>query len=237
MSLPTMIDVAAHAPARADRHAEPTVVPSPADRIAPIKIILFPARLFLALGWIRAGVEKLISADWWNGTELQGFLAEYSPDMLPFLRPLSESVGTTTAVGLSAVVLLAELMIGFCLVTARGIGKALVAASLLNLAFVALGAVTPSAFYLVLQLTLLLALVAERPAPPLPWLVGAIVGCLGIAASSAPFVRTLHPHEVIEDPAMMLVTLSLLIAATAFVAAVDRRPHGSRGSDPAGESL
>ena len=117
---------------------------------------------------------------------------------------------------------LAELVIGVCLLTGRRLGSALLAATALNAAFVALGAVTPSAFYLVIQMTLLMGLYVRRPRPwPLveKFTIGA---SLVAAAALLPFIRTLHPHEVIEDPAIMLATLCALVAATLTIARVDR---------------
>jgi uncharacterized membrane protein YphA (DoxX/SURF4 family) len=209
---------------------QPHETPTKPHRISPARIALFPARTFLALGWIRAGVEKLIDTNWWDGTYLRSFLDDKQDTMLPFLTPATDIIGARTAVLVSFIVLILELAIGVCLITGRRLPHALAFATALNLAFVALGAVTPSAFYLVLQMTLLFALYLRRPDPS-PWRERIAIG-LSLAAATAltPFIRTIHPHEVIQDPAIMLATLAILTAATLTVVIVEGADdrHGYR---------
>jgi|GEM_PF-4560722 len=82
--------------------------------------------------------------------------------MLLFMATFSDQIGTRLAIAISAVVLLIEVTIGACLVTGRHLRLALRTAWVLNVLFVAMGVVTPSAFFLVIQLTLLLELSTRR---------------------------------------------------------------------------
>lgn len=178
------------------------------------RFVLFPARAFLAFGWLRASVEKIISVDWWTGAELRVFLGEQSNAMLPFVRPFTDALVLPFPAVTAAIVALVELALGVALLTGRKLGTALGVASALNVLFVLLGVVTPSAFYLVLQLTLLMALGVSRG-----WFTPTrnrvLAGMSGLAAVGlAPFIETVHPAEVIHDPAIMLATLASLIAAT-----------------------
>ena len=194
-----------------------------ARRVGRLAIIMFPARAFLALGWIRAGAEKLIDTRWWAGDYITNFLADHEESMLSIMAPVTELIGVRVAALLALVVLLAEFAIGVCLITGRFQRQALWAACALNVSFVALGAVSPSAFYLVLQMTLLLALASARRPASKPQTSSSVGGWIIAALAMLPFITTLHPHEVIDDPAIMLATLAALRAATLTVLAVE---HG-----------
>lgn len=198
----------------------------PSRPVDPTKLVLFPARVFLALGWIRAGVEKVIDQSWWSGDYVIGFLGEQETTMLAFLSPIASRIDTTAAMVISPAVVVTELAIGVCLLTARSLRPALWTACLLNASFVALGAVTPSAFYLVIQLTLLLGLANDQPAQSRR-VLSAIIASTTAAILMLPFVRTLHPHAVIEDPAIMLATLSALISVTLTIQHVEQTTRGN----------
>ncbi len=188
----------------------------------PFKIVLFPVRLFLALGWLRAGAAKVIDGEWWRGDYLVQFLDDHVDVMLPFLTgtvaTLESPIGVLVALG----VLIGEFVIAACLVTGRKLRPALWLACVLNVSFVMYGAVNPSAFYLVLQMTLLLALTATRPAPPLRNAIIEIGFWGALALLTLPFVTTMHPAYVIDDPAIMLATLAVLRAGTLTILAVER---------------
>ena len=178
------------------------------------RFVLFPARAFLAFGWLRAGVEKAIDAEWWSGAKLDTFVADQSETMLPFMEPLTNAFVAPAPFVTAAVVLAVELVLGVLILTGRRLGPALLGASALNVIFVLMGVVTPSAFYLVIQLTLLLALGARTG-----WFNArrrlAVIGAAGLTGIAlTPFIATIHPAEVIHDPAIMLVTVGALAAAT-----------------------
>lgn len=183
-------------------------------RAESLQIVTLPARLFLALGWLRAASEKLIDVNWWTGYELDVFLIEQRPRALPFMQPVIDRVFTPTVLAIAAIVMVAEFAIGLALARAKHMRTALVAGITLNVVFVLLGVVTPSAFYLILQVTLLVAL-GERTNDrvTLRQLWGRAIACLVAALAMLPFATTLHPAEVIEDPALMLATVAGLCAS------------------------
>ena len=178
-------------------------------------IVLFPIRMFLGFGWIRAGVEKFIDDGWWTGEQLRLFLIRQRGEALPFMISPIDGVFEPFAELVALLVMLGQFAIGACFVTTRMLRPALWVAVTLNVVFVAMGAVDPSVFYLVIELSLLAALalgvIGGRPRDPNPVSIGAKVG---VAVALIPLITTLHPHEVIDDPAIILVTVALLAAAT-----------------------
>lgn len=192
----------------------PSTNPTPAKSPQSARFALFPARAFLAFGWIRAGVEKGIDSTWWNGEHLREFLAEQELEMLPFMAPLVDRLVAPTPIVTAIAILIVELALGVMMLTGRKLGTALLGASGLNVIFVLLGVVTPSAFYLVLQITLLLTLAAQAGWFSEARRIAVVVAAGAATIGLAPFIRTIHPAEVIDDPAIMLVTVAALIAAT-----------------------
>ncbi|MBG7603308.1 MAG: hypothetical protein IZT58_01580 [Actinobacteria bacterium] len=191
-------------------------------RLAAMTIVLFPVRFFLGLGWMRAGTEKLISSDWWTGVSLDGFLVAQRELALPFMPWLIDHEFAPLALPIAFVVMVSQFAIAFALLTTRLLRPALWAAVTLNCVFVAMGAVSPSVFYLVIELTLLAALAngvfgEEQRRPPKPWSIGAK---LGAAVACLPYIETLQPAEVIDDPAIILATVATIAAATEALALI-----------------
>ena len=89
----------------------------PQLRLAASTILLFPIRMFLGFGWLRAGIEKVIDWSWWTGEELQRFLIEQRPLALPFMEPLIDGVFEPFVVAISLAVMIAQLAIGCLLYT------------------------------------------------------------------------------------------------------------------------
>src|SRR5258706_3992617 len=89
--------------------AVPSHVPShqPSHHFAVV--VLLPLRLFLAAGWLRAGAEKLIDPQWWNGNKLRSFLTAQHSEALPFFRPIMESWIRPGAKEVAVVVVLTQL--------------------------------------------------------------------------------------------------------------------------------
>lgn len=195
-----------------------TVGPDPSDayrrtnrRRVSVGVTLLPLQLFLCAGWGRAAIEKLIDPAWWNTQHLRGFLDEQRPDMLPWFRWISDHVLGPLAPQVAITVLGLQLAIAVCLATNFRVRHALWAGVALNLCFTMAGRVNPSAFYLVMQLTMLFAL--SRPIAPsiakrraIAWMTP--------ASLVLPFAHTVHPSEVIDDPALMLSFLCVSAAAT-----------------------
>lgn len=191
-------------------------------------IVLFPIRLFLIAGWLRAGAEKVISPAWWRGDTLRSFLDAQHDVALPYFQPVMDRVIGPFAVEVAAVVAVAQILIGLAILFGRPLRVALWCAVVLNVVFVLAGRVNPSAFYLVMEAALLYAvsvgLLADRRTEPSTRTLGLVVGWLALAAVNVPFIRTIEPAKVIEDPAMMLTFLGVVVAVTSLLRWVyDRR--------------
>jgi thiosulfate dehydrogenase (quinone) large subunit len=215
------------------RVARPRSLPTTADEPIRASIVLLPLRLFLAAGWLRAAAEKLIDHEWWSGEKLRSFLDAQHRDALPFFRPVMDSVIAPYAVQVAAAVAILQLLIGLALLVGRPLRTALWAGIVLNVVFVLCGRVNPSAFYLVMEASLLYAVstghLGRGVRTPTARSFLTIGAWLAVAGAMAPFVRTLEPAEVIDDPAMMLVFLSLVMAATTFARWLHH--HGDRITD------
>lgn len=208
--------------------ASPTVRPAdagPATTAAatsvPLALVLLPLRLFLAAGWLRAGVEKLISPAWWRGATLHRFLAAQDRVALPFFRPVMRSVLAPLAIEVAAVVVVTQILLGVALFSGRHFRVALWAGVVLNTTFVLAGKVNPSAFYLAMEAVLLYALAAgaigSQPTVVSRRTVVAAAAWFGAAIAMAPFIRTLKPAEVIDDPAIMLTFLAVVMGTTTLL--------------------
>jgi uncharacterized membrane protein YphA (DoxX/SURF4 family) len=177
-------------------------------------LALLPVRLFLAAGWLRAGIEKVIDPDWWRGDTVRTYLVVHHDAALPFARGAMDSTLRPAAVTVAAVVVVAELACGLALAIGVRLRDALWIGVVLNVAFVATGQVNPSTFYLVMELGLLLALAGGTIGPHRGeawrprWYAWA--ACFAATVGFAPFIRTLDPKHVIDDPAVTLSFLSLL---------------------------
>ena len=149
-----------------DSTITPTVTPTGRESSArtdgrAVAALLLPLRLFLAAGWLRAGVEKVIDPNWWTGDVLDRFLAEQRPHMLPFFRSFSDALIDPLAAPVAWLVVEVQIAIGLCLLLGRFPRRALWAGVALNVLFTMAGRVNPSAFYLVMELALLIGL--SRP--------------------------------------------------------------------------
>lgn len=172
---------------------------------------MLPLRLFLATGWLRAGIEKVIEPTWWSGESLAVFLDEQRPSMLPFFRGFSDGLVSPYSGAVAWLVVEAQIAIGLCLLLGRYTRLALWAGVVLNVTFVMAGRVNPSAFYLVMEMVLLFAL--SRPVPTRVAIRRAALWCVP-AVAALPFARTIDPAEVIDDPALMLSFVSGVAAIT-----------------------
>ncbi|NNE96621.1 MAG: hypothetical protein HKN24_11390 [Acidimicrobiales bacterium] len=199
-----------------------------ADRFdwQPAWVVL--TELFIGLGWLRAVAEKLIDQRWWRGEVLEHFVEDHAGTTLGWYGPFLDIVVLPFAPVIAAVVVLGQLVAGVSLVTGRRLTVGLAVGMFLNLHFMAAGAVTPSAFYLLGQGALVLWLSEQTVS-------GARIQALRIAAAvgafvvglNIPFISTLHPAEVIEDPAVMFSFAGALAALTCLLAA------GNHGAHPA----
>jgi thiosulfate dehydrogenase [quinone] large subunit len=215
--------------ARPDARDQPFAQDDPPIPKRSVAALLLPLRLFLAAGWLRAGVEKVIEPDWWTGDLLAEFLNEQRSEMLPFFRSFADAFVSPFTGPVAWLVVEAQIAIGLCLLLGRYTKQALWAGVVLNLTFVMSGRVNPSAFYLVMEMVLLFAL--SRPVPVKTAARRAALWSIP-AVAVLPFARTIAPAEVIDDPALMLSFVSGLAAITTLALV-----NGDASAGTAGKSI
>lgn len=196
--------------------------------------ILLPVRLFIGLGWLRSSVEKLVDPEWSSGAALHQFFAERIADgdvAFPFYQLLMEGIFSTHAPLLSKIIMAGEFYCGIAIIIGLFIRPALLAGLFMNLNFILAGSVNPSAFYIVIQLTLLPSAVGhifgldslrlqmnrfakidqrKRWRIERAKMISCFVGCLlfGLMALViASQIQTADPVHSVEDPAMLLLIL------------------------------
>ena len=193
-------------------HAVSTTMP------ASQLLVLLPIRVFLCVGWLRAGIEKLIDAHWWNGDSLRAFLDQHRAVALPPFRPVIEHAVQPLALVVAFIVMATQIGCGVAIGMGRPLRAALRWAFLMNTIFILCGQVNPSAFYLVMEMVLLVAVadgvIGTRPTPPTNRTYALAAALVVVAGVLVKYVRTLEPAKVITDPAIMLLFLALLQAAT-----------------------
>ncbi len=191
-------------------------------------VVLLPLRIFLAAGWLRAAAEKLIDPQWWNGNKLRAFVTAQHQDALPFFRPVLDHLITPGAQVVAIVVVVTQLACGLAIAIGKPLRLALQWTVVLNLVFIMAGRVNPSAFYLVMEIVLLLAIadgtIGVQPTTPSRRTVVMAGITATLALAMTPYVRTIEPAKVIDDPAMMLVFIGFVTTVTLIVRRTSYRP-------------
>lgn len=185
--------------------------------------------IFIGLGWLRAVVAKSTDANWWTGDALRSFLSDHDAATLGWYRPFAELIVAPNAAMFAALVLTLQLVAAGSLLSGRNRPIGLAAGICMNLHFVAAGAVNPSAFYLLAQGALALWLVEQRPSlPSVDSLMHATAVGLAMIGFNLPFIQTLDPKAVIDDPAIMMATVGGLTCLAGLLIA-DRASASSAG--------
>lgn len=168
-------------------------------------------QLFIGLGWLRAASEKIIEPLWWNGEVIVGFLADHDTRSLGWYEPFISHIVAPNVVLIAGVVVVAQLFASASLISGRFQTPGLAVGIFLNLNFLAAGAVNPSVFYLLSQGALALWLAERGCARSLARILkGVAIGAAVLTFISVPYVTTLEPARVIDDPAVMMATGGIL---------------------------
>lgn len=217
-----MIDVLDHEAPTTSR----AVAQQPSHHAAVV--VLLPLRLFLAAGWLRAAAEKLIDPQWWTGNKLRSFLTTQHHEALPFFRPIMDHLLRPGAQAVAIVVVLTQLACGLAIAIGKPLRMAVRWTVVLNLVFIMAGKVNPSAFYVVMEIVLLFAIadgtIGVRPSTPSRRTVALACVSAALALAVAPYIRTIEPAKVIDDPAMMLVFVGFITTVTLLVRRSAYRP-------------
>lgn len=187
----------------------------------PATVHLLLLRFFLAFGWLRAFLDKVGDAAWWNGSAVTDFLSGgAATGPMAGFGAVAEAVLVHIAMPLGWLVMLLELAIGIGLATGLRFDAALGAGIGLAAIFVAAGQINPGAFYLVIQLALLGSPAGrvyafdpwDTPSATrwAPWAAGVAVL---VAIWSLLTVDHLSTHSV-GDPAAVLGFLALFAVLT-----------------------
>ena len=121
-------------------------------------VYLVPPRVFIGLGWLRAGAEKLTDPGWLDGTALSAFLVDHlqrGDVAIPLYASLMANVWLPNVGLLAVVVLVGQLLAGVAILLGGFTNAALIAGMFMNVNFVLAGEPNPSAFYFVIQAALL----------------------------------------------------------------------------------
>jgi len=206
---------------------------------------LIPLRLFIGVGWVRAGLEKWIESGWHDGSSLLAFFDGQITSgqvAFPFYQNLLQGVFSPRAQALSWLIMVGQFLVGIAVLAGLFTNFALLCGMFMNFNFIFAGEINPSAFYIVIQLALFIGntgaiigldqflsrripicfLVAQPPGSSncLPidraTFVGLALLALVAAGVAFPHIRDFGPHSV-EDPAMILLVLSTVIALSAAI--------------------
>lgn len=175
---------------------------------------------FVGLGWLRAAVAKVASPDWWRGDVIREFVVAQDGRGLPWWEPFLDGVVLEVPALVAIAVVAGQLLAGTSLLTARFLGTGLTVGMTMNLAFVLTGAVDPSVFYLILQAVIALWLYEQhaRRAVGIRSLTSFLAAAVALALASGPFIRSLDPMKVTDDPATVLTTYAVTIAVATYAA-------------------
>jgi thiosulfate dehydrogenase [quinone] large subunit len=116
-----------------------------------------PLRLFIGIGWMRAGLEKTADTSWYDGSAIRSFLhqqLESGAISFEFHEWLANGILDAIAMPLGWALILVQLVIGVAIFFGTYTNLALLVGVYLNVNFMALGVISPSAFYIVIQVVL-----------------------------------------------------------------------------------
>ena len=200
--------------------------------IAQDRAVLLPLRLFIGVGWLRACLEKALNPEWWNGHALSAWLTHHlAASPYPAYAALMAHGFRPHALHLGLLVMALQLLVGLGILTGTYTRPALLAGIVLNLNFVAAGAPTPSAFYLVIQLALLtggaglvfgfdgLRTGGRHRARPFntPGAALLLLCLLALGGGSLPFARDFSVGGSVGDPAIILAVTAFFGAGCVFI--------------------
>ncbi len=175
-------------------------------------------QLFLAFGWLRAAVAHGIDGSWWSGEEVLTFVDRDTSAAIEMYEPFLLNVVRQLPAMTALVVVVLELLVGIMLGLNIRPLIAIAIGTFLNLQFMLAGVVNPSAFYLVIALVVVLwrmegtvSLSTSRR------LAKGVAIAAGITTLfMLPFVTTPTPDQAIDDPAVVLIFISLLFATATW---------------------
>ena len=125
------------------------------DDFSKIGFLLVPLRLFMGIGWMRAGIEKFSNPNWSSGEALIKFL-NTNETFSPLYNILIENLFIPQAAIFANLVSFGQFLIGVSIFTGTLTNISLLIAIFMNLNFILMEKTLPSAFYIIIQVELLL---------------------------------------------------------------------------------
>lgn len=229
----------------------PTILQFIQSELKRERAYLLPLRLFMGLGWLRTGVEKAMQADWLSGELLAHKLSHQvsaGEVYFPFYEMLVNDLFLPNVLLMSWIILIAEFAVGLGIMFGTFTNGALLGALFMNLNFVMAGWVNPSAFYIIIQVLLLVKgsgmvlggdqligryfdnvwLVSEAPIKlsiasrrAMAVLTGAF---WVLGATCLLYVRDFTPGGSVDDPAMLMFIMSMMTGITTLILYVRSTP-------------
>lgn len=220
-------------------------------------IVLIPLRLFVGIIWLRAAAEKIIDPAWWDGSGVEAFVtAQLTAGAVAaeWCVWLARAVVLPNAQAVASVVVALETLTGLAILLGVATASFLVVGITMNVAFLLMGAVNPSAFYIPMQATLLMGdagsvaglervLAADHARrfrrwhetvardPRVWWLAAGVLAA--IAAVATLQIKELTPTGLVSDPFAVLALLSGIGVLGSLIQAgghgVDHRWRASTG--------
>lgn len=183
-----------------------------ARRTFGIPAWVFMVQLFFGFGWLRAAAEKIVDPSWWDGSSLAVFIGFQTDAALSWYQPILDHWIAPNPTWILFGVVLLQLVAAATLISGRFYGYGLAIGMFLNLNFLAAGVVNPSVFYLLGQgaVALWLAEVAATNRHVPRFLTGVALFGYALAMVSLPDIWTIHPADVIQDPAVMLIFVATI---------------------------
>ncbi len=180
--------------------------------------VLYP-QLFLGFGWMRAAVAHLVASSWWSGEDVLTFLDKSEPLRLPVYEPFVDLIVRPLPGVVSLVVVVLQVLIGLALLAnIRPVAWTLVGI-FLNFNFIMAGAVNPSVFYVVMGMAVVLWIMLDRMTAERAYRMAtmATVAAMVTVLVCGPFITTLDPARVIEDPSLIMICLTSLFAVSCWL--------------------
>lgn len=206
-------------------------------------MVLLPLRLFVGTIWLRAAAEKVVDAAWWDGSAVEAFVTTQITTGAVAARWcawLAETVVVPNSEAVAWLIIVLQLLTGLAILLGIATTPFLGVGIAMNLSFLLMGAVNPSAFYIPMQVTLLMgdagsvaglerALNPDHPSALRRWheamfanarVWQATAGVLAIVAFlSILRMSSFAPAVVVKDPFAVLALVSGLAAFGALIEA------------------
>ncbi len=202
------------------------------DRYRPLPTSVLLAQLFLGVGWLRSGVAHALSPDWWTGDELDRFLVDQQIEALDWYAASMFSAldEPTLGAAVSGAIMVSQLIIGVMLLSNFDAVPALAVGSFMNLNFVLAGVVSPSIFYLLLSMVIVIWHAESQWSPERGvWLSAVSTSLLGfLLVALVPEIRMDGPGAAVDDPALVLLFVAALFAGAAWASLFDPTTYDDR---------